>query len=484
MYLLLLLCVWNCATAQVILIKPNLGDCLKCALKMGQDFNSKQTGIPTYLVFSSSAIADSAEIEQSLQYKEKGMHLAFSDKLLQYFKNDNNVAYINAAGQVLVQKKLFLVVDSDIKAMRDDYEENFRFYCSPSKVYKFSDENLLAVDGQMNSATLFTGKDTFTLKVTDALYNKIRRSVKAFYPGLFDETERYLAEKPEDKFLLKPSIGNYTLHGDNAYLTVRVAYLDSVNSETLDLRKVNVLLRFHRDSCYIYNIFIPYLVDRQYFPKDRKIPDRLPNTFYGRTCTIKNDSTIIFTIADSKNPKPGQLNHFLAEFKIRNGVVEYDRQLNIDLPEVYKQSNIAYPDPYTYTSQYRIDYPYFTTAIYPSLIDLSAEKSYDYTVPFTVKVPDSAKLELETSPLQNYYIYKDLKRSNAYILCRINGRMSLQVLSLVKNVALMKIIDLKEFGILNQPTDFFQIIPAKNIVYAADGNGYVRTYPLELLLGG
>ncbi len=470
--------------AQVIFIKPNLGNCVKCALKLQSYFDVKRTRIPTFLVFGTSATSDSTEIETSLQNRQMGARLIFSDKMLRQFKGESDVLYINSNGEVLFQKKLFVITEADLRAMIDAYKEDYRFLSVPSKSYKVDGDQMLAVDKQVGSAILFAGKDTFLYKVNEEMHGRIKVEINKIYPDLFGATERFLVEEPKSKLLIKLPKGSFSLHGDDVYLSATVSYMDSVDSENLDLRKVYVLLRFNRDICNIYPINLPYLVPSEFRPKDYSLPDSMANTFYGgRVCTVKDDSTFIFTFTGAQNPKPRQMNRFLAEFKLRNGVLEYDRQLDVDLPELYKQSNIAYPDPYTYTSQFRIDYPYYTTAIYPSLIDLSTEKSYTYPLPFNYGVPDTAKLDIETSLLQNFYVYKDLKRKYVYILSLINGRLSLQVLQVDKSVVLKKIVDLQDFGILNKPTNYFQIVAEKNMVYAADAEGYVRGYPLGLFLG-
>jgi hypothetical protein len=358
--------------------------------------------------------------------------------------------------------------------MKERYSTDHKFACSPTKTYKLTANDLVIHDEQVNNikviANFNSTRDTFLYKMTPELEKIIREKFRPIDPLLSKTTDEYFSEKPRMKNIFKSSFESYATHNGNIYTIVSVPFIRVLSGDSLEMMKQYSILKFNGgrlEDVYLINT-----------PGNTENSD---TSLFASYFNIKDDSSFLFVHFTASSLKEKHT-RYISEYLLKNGSVTFKKQLNIDLPEFYKNKAIPYPDPFTYTPLFRVDYPYFSTAIYPEIVDLKNEKKYVYQLPQAINW-DTVNMDINKSYLQNWLIFKDLPNNNIYLTSVIAGQYSLQIIS-SDNFKLKKIVKLADLNIKEDyPTRYIQVIPEQKIVYVSDDEHLVRGYPLDLFLG-
>jgi hypothetical protein len=451
---LFLLVMGLTANAQVLLIHMNFGDCDKCSLNLEQ---LKFSNIPAYIVLDEGLVSDRSDIEERYGFEKMGFKTIFSNELHQKIKSNSSTVYLlGVHGDILFQQSLFNLQQEDIERVKHLQEGQYYFLSQKKYMTNIKEGKIVDYFSALNSYTVTSEKDTIIYKLSDKDISKALELV--FKDGKTNQT-KYTALYSKKPFL-KPNFIAHSAHKGYAYLLAKFHYENIQGRDTMISYKHAMFKYKDKKLENVYQFNLPPLdttaLDDIYF-------------------AIKDENSFLFCYYPERQPKPGRYNPFIGEFILKENKISFNRWLNIDLPEVYK-SEIGY----NYMSFRMVEYPYCIFNLATEVIDLEQEESHKYNLPVAL---DFSTLKNDgIRQLSNQQLYYHKKNSMIYIMGKVHGKWKLMTVS-TQTWKLVDYIDLtNKIPSIGDDTRFLHIDPLKEIFYAPDENGFVKGYPLAIVL--
>jgi len=467
--------------AQILLIKVYGGDCVKCKSSFSQLLQLKGD-IPAYFVLSEEQRPNIKEFEG--MWGAYGLKTIFSDKLYSLFSSPDisSLAYLNADGEKVFQVPIYELNKHIIDSIVELYKIDFKFKCAKNSRYFYDDkEKLLIRNLNAGSYKSILKGDTTFYRLDSTAQAIWRSKMEKLNPMLFETTDLLLAAMPTYKIWAKPGIMEGMSIGNNSYFFVNFHHFDRITK--------GEIIDFQNDDFGLNNDYAIYRVGDNgsfdIFPIITEASDSLG--FVSPTFQILGDTVLVAAYTNAKLNMKFEQPKYLSKFKLQNGYFIFDKRVNIELPDLYETNNLAYD----FVSLRCYDYPYHISGLVQYFVDLEKEVEYPVIKDSALNRMDYSEvkkdsllhiLNIDSLPLYNLSMAYDSITNSIYLVSLSYGHKIMRKISTTDwSVEGTTSLAERTYGSANDIyNNFVQVSLIKKIVYCADGNGFVRGYPLEI----
>jgi hypothetical protein len=431
---------------------------------------------------------DSTEIRKQLDSNQLVNNLVFNKYYYSLLTKigASSIAYLSEDGRILYQKPITEFHNNEISIIDSIYNNDVKFKTDRPLYVEFKKNLIIKYNFSLGYVKLESKNGSIKYEANDENKDLSIKSLNTIYPGFYDYTAKGVNLGMPSAFF-KPKMGGIYFNNDTALFVMKIPY--SAFSQDPELRR-----KMNGDSIMVDN---KYAVVKSYKDLDAKAyPLRVEDTLKGKQSTyaiavnsfaMPNDSTFLFFYTPNDWKQFPNERKYIASFKLKNGVLEYDHHLKNEIADIYITSKIGYRFSNVFRSY---DYPYYISTMGTQISNLETEKDYTFMPQFKVNYSqvDSTFTKKIVSgkvsyPIFNIALYQDNKNNILYLFSKVESVIYLTVLSR-ETMLVKQTINLNKKGI-NMRQEASPIInydKDKESFSIEDKDGNMRTIPVALLL--
>lgn len=358
--------------AQILIVKADLGSCPKCQIPLSL-LRPSTNEIPTYILLPEDLKDASNEIEQMYGLRKMGFVTLYDDEIASKFVA-SSVPYLyllDATGNILWKKPLLEITGDEIIKGNKLYAEAHVFRNSETQINKILYNKLYSFDYVLHRLKVHMIGDTLTYKMTDSDKLLAMKKSGLKQAKLSSEAQAFFSINKQ----FNPSfIGYYPFTSEEVFLMGRYYLASAVDTNTVIAPKNAI---FHYKGIRL--VKVSPISDVNLIPGYAMDP---ANFIIVDTQTLLLQFTISQQIPLKRPAK------FIGLFRLINGSYVFDRQLDIELPSVYK-SNFGY----NLISFSASSYPFLAMPFGLEIYNLKNQKTIRVTFP---KEVDYSEVNINT----------------------------------------------------------------------------------------
>lgn len=450
--------------AQVLVAKVNFGSCPKCQVPLSL-LSPASNQIPTYLALPSDSRSDSVELEEAYGIRSKGIIVLYNDALYDFLpdKHQSTLFLLDATGHIVWKKSLLELNQGDVSAGNSLYLKSYAYKKKGTEINYIKYNKRFAFDLVLGKLSIYGYEDTSVYKMTEKDQQVAMKKSGQKQEEMTDEAKAFFALNKQ----YRPSfVSFYPLSTDEVFLMGRYYMAERKGENTTIIPQNALFYHKNRKAVEVYPISTKNLPEGYSFD---------PSNFI-----MPNRQTILmpfFIAQEMPFRKPAK---FAGMFVLKNGIYEFQQQLGLELPDVYK-TNFGYN-----LVSFRIaDYPFLMMPFGTDIYDVQTSKAI--RMPFLHRVDygnitpqDLVERGNEAVPFRNVDLVYDNKRNLIYIVSQYQKKYYLCILE-ASTWKARQIIQLNRYIPSIDESDHIFVSREADALYTENKWGYVYGFPISIM---